>query len=145
MLNIQNLIDDRKCFEIVRELRWPKQVSFPHCQSTWVNKRGFHNTQRYRQRYLCLQCNSQFDNLTKTVFEGHHQPLKVKNVTGERLRMTNHRFLVWYNGTDEYTIYARLEAWGYKHKIVNHSQREYARDEDVDGHHEVHVNTMEGI
>lgn len=47
--------------------------------------------------------------------------------------------------TDEYNIYARLEQWGYKHKTVNHSQGEYARDEDGDGHHEVHVNTMEGV
>jgi transposase-like protein len=47
--------------------------------------------------------------------------------------------------TDEYNIYARLEQWGYQHKTVNHSQGEYARDEDGDGFHEVHVNTMEGF
>lgn len=47
--------------------------------------------------------------------------------------------------TDEYDIYARLEKWGYGHKTVNHSQGEYARDEDGDGHCEVHVNTMEGF
>jgi len=47
--------------------------------------------------------------------------------------------------TDEYNIYYRLTSWGYKHKTVNHSQGEYARDEDGDGFHEVHVNTMEGI
>ena len=47
--------------------------------------------------------------------------------------------------TDEYDIYARLEAWGYQHKTVNHSAGEYARDEDGDGFHEVHVNTIEGF
>jgi transposase-like protein len=47
--------------------------------------------------------------------------------------------------TDEYDIYARLEEWGYAHKTVNHSAGEYARDEDGDGFHEVHVNTMEGV
>jgi len=46
--------------------------------------------------------------------------------------------------TDEYKIYARLVAWGYQHKTVCHAQGEYARDEDGDGFHEVHVNTMEG-
>lgn len=46
--------------------------------------------------------------------------------------------------TDEYNIYARLPQWGYAHKTVNHSAGEYARDEDGDGFHEVHVNTMEG-
>jgi transposase-like protein len=47
--------------------------------------------------------------------------------------------------TDEYDIYTRLAEWGYQHKTVNHSAGEYARDEDGDGFHEVHVNTLEGF
>ena len=47
--------------------------------------------------------------------------------------------------TDEYDIYDRLSEWGYQHKKVNHSAGEYARDEDGDGFHEVHVNTLEGF
>jgi transposase-like protein len=47
--------------------------------------------------------------------------------------------------TDEYDIYNRLPEWGYGHKRVNHSAGEYARDEDGDGFHEVHVNTLEGF
>ncbi len=47
--------------------------------------------------------------------------------------------------TDEYAIYSRLEEWGYGHKSVCHGNGEYARDEDGDGFHEVHVNTMEGV
>ena len=47
--------------------------------------------------------------------------------------------------TDEYGIYARLPAWGYRHKTVCHGRGEYARDEDGDGFCEVHVNTMEGF
>ena len=47
--------------------------------------------------------------------------------------------------TDEYDIYARLDAWGYGHKTVCHSSGEYARDDDGDGFCEVHVNTMEGL
>ena len=47
--------------------------------------------------------------------------------------------------TDEYDIYNRLRAWGYAHKTVCHSHGEYARDEDGDGFHEVHGNTMEGF
>ncbi|MGC1859952.1 MAG: IS1595 family transposase [Methylocystis sp.] len=47
--------------------------------------------------------------------------------------------------TDEYNIYARLPAWGYEHKTVCHGRGEYARDEDGDGFHEIHVNTMEGF
>jgi transposase-like protein len=47
--------------------------------------------------------------------------------------------------TDEYDIYSRLPDWGYEHQTVCHSKGEYARDEDGDGFHEVHVNTMEGV
>ena len=47
--------------------------------------------------------------------------------------------------TDEYDSYSRLEQWGYTHKSVCHGRGEYARDEDGDGCHEVHVNTMEGL
>jgi len=46
--------------------------------------------------------------------------------------------------TDEYAIYSNLEQLGYKHCTVNHGSGEYARDEDGDGFHEVHVNTQEG-
>ena len=47
--------------------------------------------------------------------------------------------------TDEYDIYARLKCWGYRHQTVCHGRGEYARDDDGDGFHEVHVNTMEGF
>lgn len=46
---------------------------------------------------------------------------------------------------DEYVIYDALPQWGYLHKSVCHSAAEYARDEDGDGFHEVHVNIMEGF
>lgn len=47
--------------------------------------------------------------------------------------------------TDEYDSYHRLSAWGFDHHTVCHSQGEYARDDDGDGFHEVHVNTAEGF
>lgn len=47
--------------------------------------------------------------------------------------------------TDEYDIYWRLPQWGYEHNTVNHGDGEFARDEDGDGFHEVHVNTIEGF
>jgi transposase-like protein len=47
--------------------------------------------------------------------------------------------------TDEYDIYCRLPAWNYQHKSVCHNAGEYARDDDGDGFHEVHVNTIEGF
>jgi transposase-like protein len=77
MINIQNLVDDAKCFEVVRQLRWPDGVRCPTCGAAEVGKRGFHTHQTARQRYACRACGQQFDDLTDTVFEGHHQPLKV--------------------------------------------------------------------
>ena len=76
MLNIQNLIDDAKCFETVRELRWGDGILCPHCSSDLIIKRGFDETQPHRQRYRCQGCNRCFDDLTGTVFAGHHQPLR---------------------------------------------------------------------
>jgi len=43
------------------------------------------------------------------------------------------------------SIYARLCAWGYAHKRVNHGRGEFARDNDGDGVCEVHMHTMERI
>jgi transposase len=47
--------------------------------------------------------------------------------------------------TDEYDIYDSLPVWGYQHKSVNHAAGEFARDEDGDGFHEVHINAMESF
>ena len=77
MVNIQNLIDDRKCYETVRQLRWPQGVTCPHCDSLRVTKQGHDTTQPERQRYRCEACQKLFDDLTGTVFAGHHQPLRV--------------------------------------------------------------------
>jgi transposase-like protein len=78
MLNIQQLIDDAKCFAVIREMRWPNGVRCPKCGASAVNKRGFHTHQAYRQRYECQDCGQQFDDLSGTVFEAHHQPLRVR-------------------------------------------------------------------
>jgi transposase-like protein len=77
MINLQQLIDDVKCFAVVRELRWPDGVRCPKCGSSIVKKRGFHTHQAHRQRYECQACGQQFDDLSGTIFEGHHQPLRV--------------------------------------------------------------------
>jgi transposase-like protein len=77
MVNLQQLIDDAKCFAVVRELRWPEGVRCPQCGSSAIHKRGFHTQQVHRQRYECQNCGQQFDDLSGTIFEGHHQPLRV--------------------------------------------------------------------
>ena len=76
-VNIKNLIDDVQCYQTVRELRWPDGITCPSCQGKHVIKRGFDDTEPTRQRYECTDCPNRFDDLTDTIFAGHHQPLKV--------------------------------------------------------------------
>ncbi len=261
ILNINDLIDEAKCYQIVQELRWPDGVVHcPHCDSTHVINYGLDERQKHRQKYRCKDCPCYFDDLTKTIFKGHHQPLKSwilclyfmglnlsnqqigqelelhkdvvqrmsrqlrqgivcrkpevrldgevefdelyvvaghkghpsavlkKGRPGRRNRLKGARgrgtlekekppiFGMIQRGgevviqmlenvkqqtimpliqatvvpgtqvyTDEYNIYNPLTDAGYFHKTVCHSRGEYARDEDGDGFHEVHVNTMEGF
>jgi hypothetical protein len=41
-----------------------------------VIKRGCDDTEAARQRYECGHCHTRFDDLTDTIFAGHHPPLK---------------------------------------------------------------------
>ena len=76
LVHIAHLIDEARCFETVRHLRWPDGVMCPHCDSHDIAKDGRDETQTGRQRYLCQACRRRFDDLTGTIFAGHHQPLK---------------------------------------------------------------------
>jgi len=77
MVSIEQLIDDAKCYEVVRKLRWSDGVRCPSCNANKIKKRGHHDRYSYRQRYLCQACSQQFDDLSGTIFEGHHRPLRV--------------------------------------------------------------------
>jgi transposase-like protein len=75
-IRIQSLIDDEKCYETVRKLRWAEGVRCPHCESESVIRRGRDEHEKARQRYECKGCGKWFDDLTGTVLASHHQPLK---------------------------------------------------------------------
>ena len=55
MVNIQDLIDDAKCYETVRTMRWLEGATCPHCSSDSVIKNGRDETQPHRQRYEGFQ------------------------------------------------------------------------------------------
>jgi len=76
LINLPTLIDQQKCYETVRQLRWPEGVTCSKCNSLHVVKRGFDETQPHRQRYQCQACRFRFDDLSGTIFAGHHQPLQ---------------------------------------------------------------------
>ena len=77
MIPIQALIDDVKCFETVRNRRWPDGVQCPTCDSAEVTTQGRDATPPARQRYRCQSGERRFDDVTDTIFAGHHQPLRV--------------------------------------------------------------------
>ena len=77
LVNLSSLIDDAKCFELVRQHRWPEGVRCPRCGEARVARDGRDDTQADRRRYRCAARGTRFDDLTGTVLAGHHQPLRV--------------------------------------------------------------------
>jgi len=77
MCRLNNLIDEGKCYEEVRRIRWPNGVCCPACTSNKIAKRGRNHRQQECRRYTCKNCGKRFDDLTGTVFMGRHQPWSV--------------------------------------------------------------------
>ena len=57
-------------------MRWPEGICCIECGSKSITKRGKHETDAARQRYVCSECGRHFDDLTGTLFAGRHQPLQ---------------------------------------------------------------------
>src|SRR3954464_6028972 len=70
LVNLSSLIDDAKCYALVRQQRWPEGVRCPACGSATVIRDGRDDTQEQRQRYRCKACAARFDDLTGTVLAG---------------------------------------------------------------------------
>jgi len=77
LVNLPSLIDDARCYELVRQHRWPDGVRCPSCGSASVARHGRDDTQPHRQRYRCAGCGARFDDLTGTVLAGRHRPLRL--------------------------------------------------------------------
>lgn len=76
LVNILGIIDDAKWYEVVRHLRWPDGVRWPCCDSTEGVKQVRDEIEPYRQRCEHQDGGRRFDDLTETIFVGHHQPLR---------------------------------------------------------------------
>jgi transposase-like protein len=77
LINLASLIDDEKCYDLIRQQRWPDGIRCPGCSGGSVTRDGHDEKQRHRQRYRCKSCGGRFDDLTGTILAGHHQPLRV--------------------------------------------------------------------
>src|SRR5215207_3323503 len=76
LVNVSALLDDAKCFALVRQHRWREGVRCPGCGRDAVTRNGCDDTQPCRQRYR-KACAGRFDDLTGTVLAGRHRPLRV--------------------------------------------------------------------
>src|ERR671927_31008 len=77
LVNLSSLLDDAKCYALVRQHRWPDGVRCPRCGDAKVARDGRDDGQPHRQRSRCAGCGARFDDLTGTVLAGHHRPLRV--------------------------------------------------------------------
>ncbi len=92
LINLSGLIDDAKCFALMRQHRWPEGAQCPGCDKDAVIRDGHDDVQPCRQRYRCKTCSGRFDDLTgldatsrhlppgdryAMVLAGHHQTLRV--------------------------------------------------------------------
>ena len=70
LINLSSLIDDAKCFELIRQHRWPDGPRCPGCGGGSVARNGHDETQPHRQRYRCNGCGTRFDDLTGRSWPG---------------------------------------------------------------------------
>ena len=77
LVNLSSLLDDAKCYALVRQHRWPDGARCPRCGNAKAARDGRDDTQPHRQRHRCAACGARFDALTDTALAGHHQPLRV--------------------------------------------------------------------
>ncbi len=75
---LSGLMDEAKCFALVRRHRWPDGVRCPACGSGAVIRDGHDETRPQRQRYRCKGCAGRFDDLTGTALAGHRQPPRIR-------------------------------------------------------------------
>ena len=52
LIRLSALLDDAKCFDLIRQHRWPDGVRCPSCDSGHVVRNGWDDARQTRQRWL---------------------------------------------------------------------------------------------
>ncbi len=73
---ISDLIDEEKCYEQLRKLKWQNGLECRECGSMDVRKNGHDKGVVHRQRYVCKTCNKSFTDITDTVVASNHVPIQ---------------------------------------------------------------------
>ena len=76
-INLLSLMDEAKCYELLRQIRWADGLYYLHCQSEDVDQNGHDENHPSNQRYQCNARHRNFDDLTDTFFSGSNESLKV--------------------------------------------------------------------
>lgn len=135
LVRIHEIVDDRMCYEKVPTYSSKKKAQTPPTTLKSDRRSGASADAGQPPRisrtfWVCWNGGQVRIWMLENVRRKTIQPLIEQTVQRGRL---------FY--TDEYNIYDWLST-DYVHKTVNHSQGEYARYEDGDSKHEIHVNTM---
>jgi len=69
-INLLNLKDAAKCYDLLREIRWAEGLTCLSCSSAEIIKNGHDENHSNKQRYQCKNCQKNFDDLTDTIFSG---------------------------------------------------------------------------
>ena len=70
-------MDEAKCYDLLREIRWKSGVHCIACSSDKIVKNGHDENHPNKQRYQCKTCKKNFDDLTDTIFSNSNLTLKV--------------------------------------------------------------------
>ena len=78
-LNILEFIDEAKCCDYLREVKWSKGLKCPRSGSTHVRRDGTKGRHSNIYHYECGEkgCGKKFDDRTGTIFSGSPQELKL--------------------------------------------------------------------
>ncbi len=60
-INLLNLMDEAKCYTLLREIRWSAGLKCVHCSSKQIIKNGHDENHCNKQRYQCKDCQKNFD------------------------------------------------------------------------------------
>ena len=63
-----DLIDDGKCYDMIRSTRWGGEVKCVECGGGQIQNNGVSRSAKNRWRYLCSSCGKHFDDLTGLFF-----------------------------------------------------------------------------
>lgn len=75
-ISLLRILDEKACYELLREARWSEGVNCAHCSSTQTTKQGL-CTNGLVQKYACSGCGRDFNDLTNTIFSNSKKSLKV--------------------------------------------------------------------